>query len=200
MLLYADKAEVYTMRKKITKTCLTCNTKYQRVGVLGRDWGYCSKACFRVAGPMPTTNTNNVLPRVYPSVVPCKPKKSKRNKNKRSSGRFYKTQEWKELRFRVLAKYGRLCMCCGTTTGSMHVDHIKPRSRRPDLSLNFNNLQVLCSACNLGKSNLSDEDFRPKPKNMVYVKVNAQLVGVPIKLMNHIAFPQKRFVLRKKAA
>jgi len=43
----------------------------------------------------------------------------------------------------------------------MHVDHIRPRSKSPSLELDPDNLQVLCKACNLGKSNLDDTDFRP---------------------------------------
>ena len=43
----------------------------------------------------------------------------------------------------------------------IHVDHIKPRSIYPDLSLEFTNLQLLCADCNLGKSNKYDTDWRP---------------------------------------
>lgn len=76
---------------------------------------------------------------------------------------FYNSREWKELRYKVLTKHGARCMCCGATPqdGSvMHVDHIKPRSRFPDLELEFSNCQVLCSACNLGKSNKDRTDWR----------------------------------------
>lgn len=78
---------------------------------------------------------------------------------------FLQSYEWRTLRYKVLVKYGRKCMCCGATpeTGSvMHVDHIKPRRLFPKLALEFDNLQVLCEACNHGKSNGSFEDFRPE--------------------------------------
>lgn len=75
---------------------------------------------------------------------------------------FYNSREWKELRFKVLIKYGRKCMCCNTKDKVLHVDHIKPLSKFPHLCLSFNNLQVLCADCNIGKSNISMEDFRPK--------------------------------------
>jgi hypothetical protein len=42
----------------------------------------------------------------------------------------------------------------------MHVDHIKPRSKYPDLELSRQNLQVLCEDCNLGKSNKYEDDWR----------------------------------------
>src|SRR3990167_4071693 len=76
---------------------------------------------------------------------------------------FLASWEWTELRYKVLIKYGRRCMCCGGTpeTGSiLHVDHIKPRSKFPELSLSEDNLQILCLLCNKGKSNIHDHDFR----------------------------------------
>jgi len=68
--------------------------------------------------------------------------------------------KWRRVRYEVLRKYGRRCMLCGTTQGSMHVDHIKPRSKYPNLTYDANNLQVLCESCNLGKSNTFEDDFR----------------------------------------
>lgn len=69
---------------------------------------------------------------------------------------FYGSEVWRDLRYRVLKAKGRICALCGVSSGPMHVDHIKPRSKYPKLALEFDNLQVLCAACNLGKSN-SDE-------------------------------------------
>lgn len=77
--------------------------------------------------------------------------------------KFYESREWRELRYRVLEKHGTACQCCGAgrKTGAVaHVDHIKPRSRYPELELDFDNLQVLCEACNIGKSNKFDTDWR----------------------------------------
>ncbi|MFC5353567.1 HNH endonuclease [Azospirillum himalayense] len=76
---------------------------------------------------------------------------------------FYNSREWKELRYKALQKHGARCMCCGATPQDgavMHVDHIKPRSRFPDLELEFTNCQILCAACNLGKSNKDRTDWR----------------------------------------
>ena len=73
---------------------------------------------------------------------------------------FYKTREWRQLRYKVLVKFGRKCMCCGETAGHIHVDHIQPRSLHPHLELDESNLQVLCEACNMGKSNKDSTDFR----------------------------------------
>lgn len=73
---------------------------------------------------------------------------------------FFTSRSWRELRYRVLKTYGHKCMLCQTTKGVMHVDHIKPRSKFPELELTFENLQVLCEACNIGKSNKDETDFR----------------------------------------
>jgi len=73
---------------------------------------------------------------------------------------FYETREWRSLRYQALKEYGRKCALCKVTKGVMHVDHIKPRSLYPKLELEFSNLQVLCEACNLGKSNRDDTDWR----------------------------------------
>lgn len=79
---------------------------------------------------------------------------------------FYQTREWKELRYKVLLHYGRKCLCCNSTDKPLHVDHIKPISKYPELKLEITNLQVLCEDCNLGKSNKDETDFR-KPSNKV---------------------------------
>ncbi|HEY8782523.1 MAG TPA: HNH endonuclease signature motif containing protein [Mucilaginibacter sp.] len=69
---------------------------------------------------------------------------------------FYKTREWKELRLIILSSR-RACVICGSGPHNgkvLHVDHIKPRSLYPELSFEPSNLQILCSECNLTKSNV----------------------------------------------
>ena len=73
---------------------------------------------------------------------------------------FYKTKAWQEFRRKVFAAYPRVCMKCEDSESIMHVDHIKPRSIYPALSLNFSNMQVLCEDCNVEKSNLHETDYR----------------------------------------
>jgi len=65
------------------------------------------------------------------------------------------------VRFDVL-KRDRKCVLCGATPEidsdvRLHVDHIVPRSKGG--SNEMSNLQVLCSECNLGKSNRDDTAF-----------------------------------------
>lgn len=88
---------------------------------------------------------------------------------------FHQSREWKILRYQVLRTYGRKCMCCGVTGGTFHVDHIVPISIKPSGRLDFNNLQVLCSECNEGKSNYYSDDFREKVMNEEFSPENCLL-------------------------
>lgn len=75
---------------------------------------------------------------------------------------FMKSDVWYQLRYKVFTVYGRKCMCCGKRY-NLDVDHIKPKSRYPELIADFNNLQILCRDCNYGKGNWDETDWRPKP-------------------------------------
>ena len=98
-------------------------------------------------------------------IIGCSPAGHKvklSGKRKQSSKEFYKSDAWRDLRYRALKLHGRQCQCCGAKPPKvvLHVDHIKPRSRFPELELDINNLQVLCEDCNLGKSNKDCIDYR----------------------------------------
>ena len=84
---------------------------------------------------------------------------------KKSSNTFYASWEWKQARYEAMMLHGRQCMLCGFTPTPgckerLVVDHIKPRSKFPDLALSLSNLQILCNSCNMGKSNRHTHDFR----------------------------------------
>jgi len=82
---------------------------------------------------------------------------SPRNKIGRAAGNFYASKEWASLRYAALLKADGRCACCGASRNEgavMHVDHVKPRSKFPELALSIDNLQVLCNLCNLAKSNV----------------------------------------------
>jgi 5-methylcytosine-specific restriction endonuclease McrA len=72
---------------------------------------------------------------------------------------FYRSKAWQVLRRRTLERYGRECMKCGTTEGVIQVDHIRSRFYYPELSLDPQNLQVLCQSCNEEKG-ISCRDYR----------------------------------------
>jgi hypothetical protein len=68
--------------------------------------------------------------------------------------RFYSSLEWKILREKVVTGKGRICVICYKFIRrdfNLTVDHIKPRSKFPQLSLDIENLQVMCRSCNSSK-------------------------------------------------
>ena len=73
---------------------------------------------------------------------------------------FYESREWLRIRIKVFRTYKAQCMSCDAMNVELHVDHIKPRSTHPHLSLTFDNLQILCRDCNMEKSNLHATDYR----------------------------------------
>lgn len=73
---------------------------------------------------------------------------------------FFDSREWQVLRYKALKVYGHECALCGAGHGPMHVDHIKPRSKYPELALVFENLQVLCKACNFGKGAWDESNWK----------------------------------------
>lgn len=78
---------------------------------------------------------------------------------------FLQSREWRTLRMRALERDGGRCACCGRTAGDgvvINVDHIKPRAHYPELALTLTNLQVLCDACNHGKGNRFETDWRAR--------------------------------------
>lgn len=82
---------------------------------------------------------------------------------------FTKTKSWRELRYIALSNSEGMCNLCGASAHDgaiLHVDHIIPRSVRPDLQEDLDNLQVLCADCNVGKSNYDSEDWREHFKSI----------------------------------
>lgn len=76
---------------------------------------------------------------------------------------FFESDQWRTLRYQALKLHGAMCQCCGAgpaPSKPLHVDHIKPRSRFPDLALVLSNLQVLCVDCNKGKGAWDETDWR----------------------------------------
>ena len=91
--------------------------------------------------------------RKYPLPGWCKKRKISKSKL------FILSPEWKELRQKAIGFYGSICMCC-QSVDKVQVDHIKPKSKYPELALDFDNLQILCWNCNKKKSNIDETDYR----------------------------------------
>jgi len=79
---------------------------------------------------------------------------------------FYQSEAWLKTRYAALIKYDGRCACCGASSADgikLHVDHIKPRSKFPELATDLGNMQVLCEYCNISKSNIDSTDWRKTP-------------------------------------
>jgi hypothetical protein len=66
---------------------------------------------------------------------------------------FYSSKEWKEMRKKVRSELTHMCCVCGSTT-DLHVDHINPLRYFWEQRLDEDNLQILCSECNLEKGSM----------------------------------------------
>jgi len=109
------------------------------------------------------SNINNLQENYNKKLKPSKSDLKQNKENYKSRQDFYISREWRSLRYEALRNSDGCCQCCGVKAGKgivLHVDHIKPRSKYPDLELSLDNLQVLCEDCNLGKSNKWDDDWR----------------------------------------
>ena len=74
--------------------------------------------------------------------------------DRREAIRFYGSSRWKKLRQLILDTHP-LCVDCesdGVLRQATVVDHVKPRSERPDLEYHQDNLQGLCKTCHEAKS------------------------------------------------
>jgi 5-methylcytosine-specific restriction endonuclease McrA len=77
---------------------------------------------------------------------------------------FYSSRQWKALRYEVLVERGARCECCGRSPPevTIDVDHVKSRSKYPELQLVKSNMQILCRCCNFSKSNRDETDWRAR--------------------------------------
>ena len=73
---------------------------------------------------------------------------------------FYLSNDWLFLKRKVHKLYKCGCMKCFKDNVETHIDHILPRSKYPQLSLDIHNLQILCKSCNMEKSNKDYTDYR----------------------------------------
>lgn len=66
------------------------------------------------------------------------------------SDRFLSSPEWLAARDRALVRDGKRCTVArllgGECVGVLHVHHIQPRSERPDLALDLDNLGTSCAS------------------------------------------------------
>jgi len=114
-------------------------------------------------------------PVIYPAIKTYTPPPAQPPKQRYvdpNGPEFLTSYAWRTLRMQALKLYGAVCMCCGDSPQNgavMNVDHIKPRKHFPNLALDIANLQILCGACNQGKANWDETDWRPtEPDGISY--------------------------------
>ena len=74
---------------------------------------------------------------------------TERRRKRRERAAFERSQEWRELAA-LVKREQPFCAQCGSTE-NLHADHIKPKSRFPELRLVRENIQMLCKRCNFRK-------------------------------------------------
>jgi len=85
-----------------------------------------------------------------------------RKKKQEEEQLFYSSPEWDMIRKQVIKQKGRVCAECGCRimkSIDITVDHIRPRSKYPDLALKIENLRVLCRSCNSKKGAREFEEY-----------------------------------------
>lgn len=150
------------MRRRPRGNCKKCNRPFKKHK--SEKFGhplYCSTYCaLGKARPLSIREQEKHLPKN----VKKKNRQVRRQVKKAVAVDFYYSDAWRELRYKILRKFGFKCLSCGMKPPEvvLHVDHIKPRSKFPELELESDNLQVLCEACNMGKKHHFEDDLRPK--------------------------------------
>ena len=98
---------------------------------------------------------------------PVKPEPRKQKKKPEQpvdkAKKFYKSFEWRRVRYEALRKNNGCCELCGRSKNEgavLNVDHIKPLRTNWHLRFEIDNLQVLCGLCNHGKGNTYSDDWR----------------------------------------
>lgn len=89
-----------------------------------------------------------------PKVRRLKPERVKSrvivNQKHQASASFFNSTRWKSLRNLALRRDDGICQECkrnGRMATGNQIDHIKPRSKFPELAYEIENLQTLCARC-----------------------------------------------------
>lgn len=113
----------------------------------------------------------------YGKKCPCYYKSRKKDiAVKGKEDNFYTSEPWRTLRYIKIIEYGAFCQRCWINnflivSRNIEGHHIIPRSKRPDLELDPENIVILCKRCNLqlGDSGIIDWDrTKEKRRNMDY--------------------------------
>ena len=129
---YRGKSETHYNQNFFEMECLNCGHKYMANGC-------------------------DVWLRKCPECQPSRKKVKKEGKSACSSTNTTSRKISDKLRYQVLKRDNFKCCACGASPAKdssieLHIDHIIPYSKGGETSID--NLQTLCSKCNLGKSDM----------------------------------------------
>lgn len=129
-------------------TCSGCGTGFQAWDFATNKRPRCREC--QKEKKLPRKNTRRASPT----------ERKRRRTYRRQTQKFFLSEGWRQLRYMAFKIHGRKCLVCSSTENVLHVDHIKPRSKYPELEYDIKNLQVLCEDCNLGKGVGDETDWR----------------------------------------
>jgi hypothetical protein len=130
-------------KEKVSVLCTTCEEPFKE----RRDNSRLTKRLYRGKGPFK-------CPKCVRTTTSMRNKTLVGDRNPNWKGgvtdevtKFYTGSEWKELRNKVFVRDNYTCQDCGKHGGYLEANHIKPRSRYPDLKLVASNIETLCKPC-----------------------------------------------------
>jgi len=150
--------------RKLEKNISLCSTDDPRL----KQWGPAlasakrSLSELKASRPSPVQTAKPRLTLVKSQFTTPIPKLGEPHPDYVKDEEFYRSIQWRQLRYLALRNC-KGCQCCGAKASDgivLHVDHVKPRYKHPELSLCLDNLQVLCEDCNMGKGAWDMTDWR----------------------------------------
>jgi len=116
--------------------------------------------------------------------VVCECQKDRRNEyskqyyeNNKDLKKMLNSKRWRNLRRLVIQRDGGLCNRCYVQLGifvsdELQVHHITPRSERPDLMFEEDNLITVCKTCNLQLGTSGELDWKIEKVTSLDLEVN----------------------------
>lgn len=159
---YKTTRKLESRKEPILNTMNTSTDIMQKAKEIVSLYERASAARKRTLNPPRNTQTDRANPNTSSPHQTIR--KNTKQRIRQEKDLFYRSSEWRSLRYQVLREQSACCACCGRSPRVhgivLHVDHILPRSKFPHFALDKSNLQVLCDDCNLAKSNTTFDDWR----------------------------------------
>lgn len=154
----------------LSKTCLICFKNYLKPKSTSlRVWNnskYCSNQCVakRNLGHTPWNKNTKGIYKAWNKGKICPQFSGKNN------GAWRGTDD-KYFRYKTLERDNYTCVECGHNEPEiMEVDHIKQKSKFPELRYTLSNLQTLCPNCHKRKTIKQLKEPRQKNKQIIYAR------------------------------